>query len=166
MRNSCEGYIFHYCECRSPCKRSERRIHVSLEIQTVTGSVNERAASNPDGWLLDESHFESIIEPQSPSAKMTIFLREILSNRPRGFSMTSTPNYLSSLISTNFFPRFGFLHRSRRCNILLSLFPPLLIFLFRASIMYRREKKSIWILFVICKKRLRSEIRMFVDLYL
>lgn len=121
MRNSCEGYIFHYCECRSPCKRSERRIHVSLEIQTVTGSVNERAASNPDGWLLDESHFESIIEPQSPSAKMMIFLREILSNRPRGFSTTSAPNYLSSSISTNFFPRFGFLHRSRRCNILLSL---------------------------------------------
>lgn len=108
MRNSCEGYIFHYCECRSPCKRSERRIHVSLEIQTVTGSVNERAASNPDGWLLDESHFESIIEPQSPSAKMMIFLREILSNRPRGFSTTSAPNYLSSSISTNFSPVLDF----------------------------------------------------------
>lgn len=147
-------------------ERKENSRFVRDSSETVTGSVNERAASNPDGWLLDESHFESIIEPQSPSAKMMIFLREILSNRPRGFSTTSTPNYLSSLISTNFFPRFGFLHRSRRCNILLSLFPPLLIFLFRASIMYRREKKSIWILFVICKKRLRSEIRMFVDLYL
>lgn len=147
-------------------ERKENSRFVRDSSETVTGSVNEKAASNPDGWLLDESHFESIIEPQSPSAKMMIFLREILSNRPRGFSTTSTPNYLSSLISTNFFPRFGFLHRSRRCNILLSLFPPLLIFLFRASIMYRREKKSIWILFVICKKRLRSEIRMFVDLYL
>lgn len=147
-------------------ERKENSRFVRDSSETVTGSVNEEAASNPDGWLLDESHFESIIEPQSPSAKMMIFLREILSNRPRGFSTTSTPNYLSSLISTNFFPRFGFLHRSRRCNILLSLFPPLLIFLFRASIMYRREKKSIWILFVICKKRLRSEIRMFVDLYL
>lgn len=147
-------------------KRKENSRFVRDSSETVTGSVNERAASNPDGWLLDESHFESIIEPQSPSAKMMIFLREILSNRPRGFSTTSAPNYLSSSISTNFFPRFGFLHRSRRCNILLSLFPPLLIFLFRASIMYRREKKSIWILFVICKKRLRSEIRMFVDLYL
>lgn len=147
-------------------ERKENSHFVRDSSETVTGSVNERAASNPDGWLLDESHFESIIEPQSPSAKMMIFLREILSNRPRGFSMTSAPNYLSSSISTNFFPRFGFLHRSRRCNILLSLFPPLLIFLFRASIMYRREKKSIWILSVICKKRLRSEIRMFVDLYL
>lgn len=147
-------------------ERKENSRFVRDSSETVTGSVNERAASNPDGWLLDESHFESIIEPQSPSAKMMIFLREILSNRPRGFSTTSAPNYLSSSISTNFFPRFGFLHRSRRCNILLSLFPPLLIFLFRASIMYRREKKSIWILFVICKKRLRSEIRMFVDLYL
>lgn len=147
-------------------ERKENSRFVKDSSETVTGSVNERAASNPDGWLLDESHFKSIIEPQSPSAKMTIFLREILSNRPRGFSTTSTPNYLSSLISTNFFLRFGFLHRSRRCNILLSLFPPLLLFLFRASIMYRREKKSIWILFVICKKRLRSEIQMFVDLYL
>lgn len=147
-------------------ERKENSRFVRDSSETVTGSVNERAASNPDGWLLDESHFESIIEPQSPSAKMMIFLREILSNRPRGFSTTSAPNYLSSSISTNFFPRFGFLHRSRRCNILLSLFPPLLLFLFRASIMYRREKKSIWILFVICKKRLRSEIRMFVDLYL
>lgn len=147
-------------------ERKENSRFVRDSSETVTGSVNERAASNPDGWLLDESHFESIIEPQSPSAKMMIFLREILSNRPRGFSTTSAPNYLSSLISTNFFPRFGFLHRSRRCNILLSLFPPLLLFLFRASIMYRREKKSIWILSVICKKRLRSEIRMFVDLYL
>lgn len=147
-------------------ERKENSRFVRDSSETVTGSVNERAASNPDGWLLDESHFESIIEPQSPSAKMMIFLREILSNRPRGFSTTSAPNYLSSSISTNFFPRFGFLHRSRRCNILLSLFPPLLIFLFRAAIMYRREKKSIWILFVICKKRLRSEIRMFVDLYL
>lgn len=124
-------------------ERKENSRFVRDSSETVTGSVNERAASNPDGSLLDESHFESIIEPQSPSAKMMIFLREILSNRPRRFFMTSTPNYLSSLISTNFFPRFGFLHRSRRCNILLSLFPPLLIFLFRASIVYRREKKSI-----------------------
>lgn len=38
----------------------------------------ERATSNTDAWLLDESHLESIIEPQSPPAKMIMFLREIL----------------------------------------------------------------------------------------
>lgn len=38
----------------------------------------ERATSNTDAWLLDESHLESIIELQSPPAKMIMFLREIL----------------------------------------------------------------------------------------
>lgn len=143
MRNSCEGYIFHYCECRSPCKRSERRIHVSLEIQTVTGSVNERAASNPDGWLLDESHFESIIEPQSPSAKMMIFLREILSNRPRGFSTTSAPNYLSSSISTNFSPVLDFFI-DREGVTYFSLFFLLFLSFYFVQLSCIEEKKNLY----------------------